>query len=378
MKKLFFILIILSALICLNAAETERLTHTVYEEYHLNWSPNGKYISHTTVVNGNSEFWYTDLETAESFKIDITGDLTGDMYNSWLADSQTLLFDAYTPQEGRLAIFKVGIDGGEAEQLTQPITLMASVSPDGEQFVYMKDGKLWTCNIDASNPQQLTFGSSFDYHPNWSRDGSKILFTSDRSGNTDIWYIVLETGEVVQVTQHSESDDRACWSPDGKQIVFVSWRENNDSSIWLVNADGTDPVKIPCECGDSMPTWSPDGSKIAYTSKRGGQSDIYIYTLPQTGITKQDEPVESFQLLSNYPNPFNASTRIHYRIEETAHVTLMVFDLLGNQIAMPVNEVHTSGTYSVVFDAKSLASGIYYYRLTTGQHSAVSKMLLIK
>jgi protocatechuate 3,4-dioxygenase beta subunit len=90
-----------------------------------------------------------------------------------------------------------------------------------------------------------------------------------------------------------------------------------------------------------------------------------------------ERPVE-FTLAQNYPNPFNPSTMISYQLPTAGHVDLRVYDILGREVAVLVNGVQTSGTHSVTFNASSLASGVYMYRLTTGSMTATKKMLLMK
>lgn len=82
----------------------------------------------------------------------------------------------------------------------------------------------------------------------------------------------------------------------------------------------------------------------------------------------QDGPLSAGQpeLLGNYPNPFNPSTTISYRLPADTQVTLEIFNLLGKRVRTLVDTRQQAGTYQVVFDAGSLASGIYLYRLTTG------------
>jgi hypothetical protein len=78
------------------------------------------------------------------------------------------------------------------------------------------------------------------------------------------------------------------------------------------------------------------------------------------------------------PNPFNASTIIRYRIVETGHVSLKVYDFAGRQVTVLVDEMRDAGTHEVTFDGSKLASGIYLAKLTAGDFHATQKMVLIK
>jgi hypothetical protein len=98
-----------------------------------------------------------------------------------------------------------------------------------------------------------------------------------------------------------------------------------------------------------------------------------------TGI--EDKPKKlptSFILCQNYPNPFNPSTTIKYAIPKQEHVILKVYDMLGKEVALLVNENKESGEYDINFNASKLASGIYFYRITAGEFTETKKLILLK
>ena len=85
-----------------------------------------------------------------------------------------------------------------------------------------------------------------------------------------------------------------------------------------------------------------------------------------------------FSLSQNYPNPFNPVTRIDYSIKESGFVSLRVYDTIGNEVSTLVNENKPAGSYSVNFNAGSLPSGMYIYRLTSGKFTSSKKLIVIK
>jgi len=85
-----------------------------------------------------------------------------------------------------------------------------------------------------------------------------------------------------------------------------------------------------------------------------------------------------FSLDQNYPNPFNPSTQINYAVAKTGLVKISVFDLLGREVKMLVNEVKNAGFYAVEFDGSGLSSGMYFYRMESGSFTDVKKMILVK
>jgi hypothetical protein len=82
--------------------------------------------------------------------------------------------------------------------------------------------------------------------------------------------------------------------------------------------------------------------------------------------------------LGAYPNPFNASATIRYRLVSRSHVTLAVFNTLGQLVATIVQEEQEAGNHEAVFDARNLASGVYLYRLATDQHVLARKLLILR
>ncbi len=118
---------------------------------------------------------------------------------------------------------------------------------------------------------------------------------------------------------------------------------------------------------------------------------VYVQTSVPTQTTKQIvihylidgiDDLESlpylFQLEQNYPNPFNPTTTIKYSISQPSHVTIKVFDLLGRETAVLVNELKMNGEYNIEFDASGLASGVYVYRMKAGNFSKWRKFVLLR
>ena len=95
------------------------------------------------------------------------------------------------------------------------------------------------------------------------------------------------------------------------------------------------------------------------------------------GVEGEDYPSEFF-LSQNYPNPFNPITTIQYQIPKQSFVTLKVYDVLGNEIVILVNEENPAGTYEISWHADNLPSGIYFYKLQSGSFVETKKMVLLK
>jgi len=107
--------------------------------------------------------------------------------------------------------------------------------------------------------------------------------------------------------------------------------------------------------------------------------DLAIVGLPQSGFAANGDPMPSeFSLGQNYPNPFNPITSIPYSLRESAHVTLTLYNVLGQKVATLVDQRQDAGYHRAVFDAAAFSSGIYFYELKAGSFSGTRKMVLLK
>ncbi len=111
-----------------------------------------------------------------------------------------------------------------------------------------------------------------------------------------------------------------------------------------------------------------------------GSIGLWRRSLSEITSIERLNPVhpKRFELRQNYPNPFNPSTVITYEISTISDVSLIVYDILGREIAMLVNGKQTSGEHSVKFDGRNLSSGVYFYRLSVSGYTTTKKMLLIR
>jgi len=100
--------------------------------------------------------------------------------------------------------------------------------------------------------------------------------------------------------------------------------------------------------------------------------------LGSTDVSEGETLPRMFFLRQNYPNPFNPSTTISYGISRETHVELKVYDLLGREVAVLVNDIETPGSKTVRFDASGLTAGVYCYRLQAGAFVATKKLLVLK
>jgi len=122
---------------------------------------------------------------------------------------------------------------------------------------------------------------------------------------------------------------------------------------------------------------------LVFLSQGDGGFSVYK-NLISSNIGKRKNIPYEYSLFQNYPNPFNPETTINYSIPKSEHVTLKVFDVLGREVAMLVDEYKQAGSYKVKFDTRhastelSMTTGVYFYWLKAGSYLETKKMLLLK
>ena len=119
-----------------------------------------------------------------------------------------------------------------------------------------------------------------------------------------------------------------------------------------------------------------------YTRNLGTGNGIELKSIEQgttTGVASQENRTpEYFTLLQNYPNPFNPTTTITYSMPTNSKVVIKIYNVAGREVETIENSVRSAGTYTITFDARQLASGVYFYKLTANNHSATKKFVLMK
>ena len=251
---------------------------------------------------------------------------------------------------------------------------------------------------DNSNP---IFRNSILWGNFGTVNGNQVhLFSED--SDPDFYYCDVE----------GDSSDFGVWYGGSTYFTYTGTYENNISS----NPDFTfynQYIYLLDDLSPCIDTGDPDAiyndiedinnpGFALWPSKGTLRNDIGVYGGPYTlsyEVTSVIEDgahtnftVKNYSLTQNYPNPFNPTTKIKYTIlnVETGHpakagkvapslqTNLMVFDILGNEIAVLVNEPQSPGSYEVEFNGTGLSSGVYLYRLEHGKYSSTKKMLLIK
>ena len=155
-------------------------------------------------------------------------------------------------------------------------------SPDGSRIAFQSDRsgnvEVWICNGDGSNPVQLTSLESSSGTPRWFPNGRRIVFDSQAEGQTEIYVTDTDTRVPHRLTNDPSDDITPSVSHDGKWIYFASTRTGR-WEVWRLPAEGGDAVQVTDE-GGALPFESPDG-RVVYYQKKLGDSDVW--QIPVTG-----------------------------------------------------------------------------------------------
>jgi Tol biopolymer transport system component len=179
------------------------------------------------------------------------------------------------------------------------------ISPDGKTIVFDMMGDLFTVPATGGKATVLTKGIAFDSHPRWSPDGKKILFSSDRSGAENIWWIDLEKKDTFQVTKERDQNfPSATWTPDGDYIVYSKGKMQ--VQLYLVHKNGgagTQLISTPATYKTIDPAVSADGRYIYFSGRTGPWN--YNAALPQYELAVYDrETSKVHRITSRYGSAF--------------------------------------------------------------------------
>jgi Tol biopolymer transport system component len=168
----------------------------------------------------------------------------------------------------------------------------------------------------------LTRGSSSDRQPTYSPDGEWVLFSSNRSGNLDLWEVSTKTGVPRRLTDDTADDWDPAFTPDGKHILWSSNRSGHFET-WMANADGSGARQVTSDGEDAEnPSMTPDGQWIVYGSFHQEHPGIWKVHADGTGLTQVIKGILPYPELS--PDGRFVTCRTN---DDPSHVTLRVFRL---------------------------------------------------
>lgn len=181
----------------------------------------------------------------------------------------------------------------------EDVAVTFDVSCVARTFTFASDRSgsfaIYTMVEDGSGLLRLTNDAApeFAISPDWSPDGSKIVFSSTRQRSTsglDVWVMDADGANVTRLTDAAGQNGRAAWSHDGSKIAFISTRGSaspNVAEIWVMDSNGGNQVALTSDGKfANAPSWSPDDSKIVFQSDRDGTDQLYSMNADGSGITR--------------------------------------------------------------------------------------------
>ena len=242
---------------------------------------------------GNYELYYMSIDGSNVTQATSSQNL--DYYPRFSPDNSKLVF-ASTRDSEYQEIYLMDADGTDVIRLTKNEVrdYDPCISPDGFKIFYTSISEnsedqplplkynIYSMTIDGSNQVKVKDdpnGDYNDYDPNISPDGLKLLFSSSRTYDDEIYIMDVEGSLPTNLTNTEGWDGRPGFSPDGLKIVFSSGRKGNGetSDIYIMNSDGTGVKRLTNDgVFNTDPCFSPDGLKIVFGSKKDAAVDIFI------------------------------------------------------------------------------------------------------
>ncbi len=359
--------------------------------------PNGgstPYIAFSQASASNSWTAYACNYNASSM---ITLSTTGrDMQLSNGASTSSMYASAFNPSSSPYPLETSGSISGAGNSPAGNANTVASVpvkmtygrggtiSYDSLNFYYSfrnlsVDGQsigFAPCSDSTDYDSLSNLNKSLVTEPFQVNTNSRIIF-SEYSGFADSTAAISVLGDTGYINYNVEVIDNSTGKLVGtiKNIrIKASNAGGYKPTSYLLSTDGIANRTVKVKIDVSSNLTDPKFALINSYSQVDSSASDNLQSLSLEPITV----IKDFVLSQNYPNPFNPTTVIDYTIPKESHVTLKIYDVLGQEVRTLVDQDQQVGRYSVNFNGSSLASGVYFYRLFAGNHVITKKMLLLK
>ncbi len=227
--------------------------------------------------DGNDELYMMDYDGRNQTRL--TFNREKDYMPAWSADTQTIAYTHYVNQ--RAGLYLLNPFKGERKLVYDKGTSFGpNFSPDGTKMVFCStedesNSEIYVSNSDGSNIRRLTHNRAIDTAPSWSPTGREIAFTSDRLGSPQIYIMDAEGTNVRRVSFGGNYHDAPAWSPTGDRIAYVS-RVRAVFDLYILNLRSNQIIKLTEGFSrNESPSWSPDGRHLVFSSSRTGTIQLY-------------------------------------------------------------------------------------------------------
>jgi len=248
----------------------------VYPEY----SPDGTQLAFVRGTAFNNDVWVQPSEGGEARRLTF-GEYPNCGRPAWTPGGTAILSTCFVAGDSR--VLRVSLDGGEPEPVAGLGQNASAPSIRGTRLVYREstggDWDIWSAptraSASASGARRLISSSRDDRNPDYSPDGRRIAFESNRTGMQNIWVCDADGSDPVQLTSLHGNAGTPRWSPDGRQLAFDS-AAGGDWNLYVIDAEGGTPRQMTQEPGfDFVGSWSRDGRFLYFSSNRGGTREIW-------------------------------------------------------------------------------------------------------
>jgi hypothetical protein len=336
------------------------------------------YESITGSTDDDGEFTYVvewEVEPGADYTVRIRSTADGDIKD--LSDLPLTVEAGAAPP----AIDVVGPNGGEAWELgTDVVITWNSTSIEGDVKLSLhKDGD-YHKTIDDSAPNTGSYVWSLPLNVDEGADYTvRVRSVDDTSIKdfSDAEFDILAGASTPSLTVLTPNGGEA-WTA-GEQVV-IEWASTaiaGNVKLSLHKNGSYHKTIATSTANDGHHVWTVSGSVDPgsdYTVRVRSVDDTSIKDFSDATFSLVEEGLEA----ENYPNPFNPETAIRYRLPHDGVVSVVVYDMLGQEVARLVDGYQAAGTHEVRFDARQQASGYYFYRVIAGERAHTAQMLLLK
>ena len=251
------------------------------------FSPDGKTIAVASRESPTAPvgIFLVTVETGQHKRLTSAPAASADLQPRFSPDGSTIAFArSYTAQS--VDLDTVPVSGGDVKTVAGDNRAIGGLAwmPDGGEIVYStrrlgRPQELWRVTASGGTPQPVSEAGENAYYPAVSRTDKRLAFVHT-TYDENIWQIDLAAGKALgsprKLIASTWQDNAPQYSPDGKKIAFASDRSGS-FEIWVADADGTGTVQLTSQGGHSgSPHWSPDGRRIAFDASVGGSGDIFV------------------------------------------------------------------------------------------------------
>ena len=270
----------------------------------LDWSPDGKYLVY--VDKQTTTLFLVAADNPDDKRQLTTSTGQADLNPRFSPDGKTVAF-LREEERGALGrdIFLVRLGGGEPKRLTFDNVISGGLdwTPDGAYIIFSSNrlsgqGRLWKVRTSGGQPEPLPVGQGGAYFPALSRDGRRLAYTQADT-NTNIWRYEVprskgQSAPPTKLIASAGDNFDPQFSPDGKRIVFVSDRSGS-REIWVCDSDGSNPRQLTFFGGPhvGVPFWSPDGRQIRFYATPEGRAGMYVVSA-EGGLPRHVTEVNSW------------------------------------------------------------------------------------